>query len=173
MNTDIADIIILAIDPSTNLVGWCVSRGRRHIASGTVDLAQGKKEVDLWIRLGRLQQWMDEVLTQWSPHVVVCEEPMGDHDNRWTDRRMGNAQGIVFSEAHRYGLPFIVVSPPQVRDTGLSKASRLSLMCAATFAGKAQVGEDEADAIGVGQAGLVVLREQKLCELWERQNAHA
>ena len=171
MNTDIVDIIILAIDPSTNLVGWCVSEGNRHISSGAVDLARGKKKVDLWIRLGRLHQWMDEILTQWSPHVVVCEEPMGDNDNLWTDRRMGNAQGIVFSEANRCGLPFIVVRPSQVRDTGLSKSSTLSLMCAATFAGKEQVGKDEADAIGVSQAGLVVLREQRLKQLWERQNA--
>jgi Holliday junction resolvasome RuvABC endonuclease subunit len=173
MDTNIADIIILAIDPSTELVGWCVSRGSRHIASGTVDLARGKKKVDLWIRLGRLQQWMDQALAQWSPHVVVCEEPLGDNDNRWTDRRMGNAQGIVFSEANRYGLPFIVVRPSQVQDTGLSKATRLTMMCAASFAGKQQVGKDEADAIGVGQAGLVVLREQRLNQLLERQNVCA
>jgi Holliday junction resolvasome RuvABC endonuclease subunit len=172
MQHNIAEIIILAVDPSTELVGWCVSQGNQHVASGTVDLSRGRKKVDLWVRLGRLQEWMAASLAQWSPQVVVCEEPTGDHDNRWTDRRLGNAQGIVFAEAHRHGLPFIVVSPFQARNTGFSKASKLSMTCAAAFAGKDQVGEDEADAIGVGQAGLVVLRERALMALWESQNAH-
>ncbi len=171
MQLNIADIVILSIDPSTRLIGWCVSQGNRHVASGALDLANGRKKIDVWVRLGRLREWMDETLARWSPDVVACEEPTGDHGNRWTDRRLGNAQGIVFSEANRYGLPFIVVHPSQVQATGLSKANRLSMMSAAAFAGKERVGKDEADAIGIGQAALVVLREQALNELWERRNA--
>ncbi len=171
MQLNIADTVILAVDPSTRLVGWCVSQGSRYVASGVLDLSRGRKKVNVWVRLGRLRKWMDESLLRWSPDVVACEEPAGDHGNRWADRRLGNAQGIVFSETSRCGLPFIVVHPSQVQATGLSKANRLSMMSAAALAGKEKVGEDEADAIGIGQAALVVLRERALSELWERRNA--
>jgi len=72
--------------------------------------------------------------------------------------------GIVLAVASRYQRDFVRVHPSKVKATGLCKSTPLTMASAAAFAGKDKVGEDEADAIGVTQAALVILRERGLCQ---------
>ena len=150
---EIPKAIILAVDPGTAKAGWCVGWGGQYLDSGTIDLGQG----DVWERLGRLRVVLTELADRYDPDVVAVEEPAGDRGNKRTDRRLGNAQGVVFCVAHIGGALFVEINPMTVKATGASKDN---LGFAARVVGKAKVETDEADAIGVWLATLGMLQEQ-------------
>lgn len=154
-------MIILAIDPSTTKIGWCLAHDQHHVQSGVLNLADGAyKKADAWQRLARLRAWTEQTLVQYGADVLVAEEPTGDHLNRRTDRLLGAALGVLLAEACRADVVFDLVHPSQVKATGFSK---VDLWAAAALIGVpvAEMGADRADAIGVWQAWLRVIDEQR------------
>lgn len=153
-----SDPIILALDQSTRLVGWCVAQGNLYLASGCHDLDDNGKR-DAWYRLARLRDWLAQMMETYDPDVVIVERPTGDHGNVGTSVKLGAALGVTFAMADERRIPMIEVYPSQVKATGYHKGA---LMHAALLAEKGEVGEDEADALGVWQAGLIAMRERAL-----------
>jgi len=136
---------ILALDPSSTNVGYCIAQGRDYAASGCF-APRGKADV----RVRRIVLWADGMLQTYEPNIVALEEPAGDHGNRKTDRLLARVGGAIEALAVLRGLPVVRVWPSQVKAT---KCCKDNLRYAAAVAGKA-VGKDEADAIGVWLAVL-------------------
>ncbi len=134
---------ILALDPSTTHVGWCVAEGGRHIASG-VFIPEAKHADD---RLPAIYWWLLRTVTRAQPDVIAYEEAAGDHLNRRTDRHLAKVAGLIIAAGLTVSVKrFITVYPSQVKAT---KASKDNVGYAAAVAGKRTMGPDEADAIGV------------------------
>ena len=160
------DIAILGIDPSTTVVGWCWWRScTREVLSGQIDFRKSKR--DAWRRLETFSAWLDDLASRIydataTDVIMACEETSGSHANPDTDRKMGASMGVVLAVAARHDMLFVRVHPSKVKKTGLCKSSSLAMAAAAAFVEKDKVGPDEADAIGVTQAALVILRERGL-----------
>ncbi len=141
----------LYLDQSTRAVGWCVAAGEHYMASGTYRPACK----DAYERSCQIGTWLEQMLLDWQPALLVVEEPCGDHGNRRSDRLLGVVLGVALECARRAGLTLKLVHPMQVKRTGLSKDAPGLV---AAWIGKKKVSTDEADAIGVWQAALAARR---------------
>lgn len=165
----IVNKIVLALDPSTANVGWCVGQGDRYIASGCFSPDQRRCARH---RIYEAVDWFVEVVRQHDPDVLAIEEPAGDHDNRYTDRLLAGLGYALEAVAHlEIGLrpeDIIRVWPATVKQTGCHKGN-VGQTIAAAEAGKVSVGPDEADAIGTWRAAHGILYEEALEALAEAQ----
>ena len=139
-------MIILALDPSSTNVGYCVADGKDYRESG-VFTPQGNVDE----RIVQIAGWVTRKLRVYQPNVVVLEEPAGDHRNRATDRILGGVSWVIRVASYAVGAKIFIVYPKQVKAT---RACKDNTRYAAGVAGKDNVGPDEADAIGVWMAYL-------------------
>ncbi len=140
-------IKILALDPSSTNVGWCMAEGAGYVSSGVFS-----PRGDADARIRQIATWAAEMLAEHLPDLVVLEEPAGDHGNRKTDRLLARVGGVIEGLAVTLVTADILrVWPSQVKASGCHKHA---LRVAAHVAGKLVVGPDEADAIGVWGAAL-------------------
>lgn len=133
---------ILALDPSSTHVGYCLALDGDYQLSG-VFTPKGNADA----RVKAILTWAWDVLRAHLPGVVVLEEPAANnaHRNAKTDRILARVGGVLEAVALLCEARVARVYPSQVKATGCSKDA---LFMAAAIAGK-PVGEDEADAIGV------------------------
>jgi len=141
---------ILALDPSSTNVGYCIADGGDFILSGVFS-PPGSADA----RVKAISAWARDKITRYEVTHVILEEPSGDHGNKKTDRLLARVGGVIEAHALANGAQVARVFPMQVKATGCHKHA---LPVAATIAGKPYVGEDEADAIGVWLAGWAQLR---------------
>ena len=143
---------ILAFDPSSTHVGWCLAEGTVYSQSG-VYVPKGKADA----RVALIQQWAKRKIRMFSPEVVVLEEPAGKHGNLKADRLLARVGGVIEAMALDRSALVRRVWPTQVKAT---KCCKDNLVYARGVAGKENVGPDEADAIGVWLAYLKVFGEK-------------
>lgn len=139
---------ILSLDQSTTAVGWCIADGQVYVASGVFR----PRSADVYERMSQIGVWLEQMIADWHPDRLACEEPAGDHGNRLGDRRLGMVLGIIFERARIAGLSLSIIHPSRVKATGFCK-ERTNLV--ARSIGKSRMSGDEADALGVWQAYLV------------------
>ncbi|MGD8499788.1 MAG: hypothetical protein PVJ86_04030 [Phycisphaerales bacterium] len=147
--------MLLALDPSTTAVGWALFDGNQYRDSG-VFTPHGNADERI-VAIGRwLETWpWDRVDT------VACELPTGDHANRDTDRKLGGVFYLCMYVARTHGAEFYTVYPVQIKAVGVHKGN---LEAAQRYVRDAtgdetrEVGEHEADALGVALAFLRVER---------------
>lgn len=138
----------LALDVSTRAVGWVVADDRDYLASGCFR----PRSPDAYTRIEQIGAWLEQMIADWKPAQIAVEEPCGDHNNQRSDRLLGCALGVVLERARCAGARLLLVHPMRVKATGLHKKA---VRMAAAYVGKARMGADEADAVGVWQASLV------------------
>lgn len=137
---------ILALDPSSTNVGFCLASGTKYLTSGNF-APQGQPDE----RVSQIVGFIRGEVIAFKPDVVVMEEPAGDHGNRKIDRLLARVGGAIEAVALLEGCQRIArVFPKSVKST---KCCKDNLAYAAGIAGKV-VGPDEADAIGVWLAWL-------------------
>lgn len=141
---------ILALDPSSTNVGYCIADGDDYILSGTFSPPS-----DADARVQAISRWARDKIARYEIVYLILEEPTGDHGNKKVDRLLARVGGVIEAHALAYGAQVARVFPMQVRATGCHKHA---LAVAASVAGKRSVGPDEADAIGVWIAGWAQLR---------------
>lgn len=139
---------ILALDPSSTHIGYCIAAGDEYVASG-VFVPKGQADG----RLAQIVDWALHKITIYEPEIVVLEEPAANnaHKNPKTDRLLARVGGAIEAVALLNGVQVERVWPSQVRASGVSKDG---LWAALRITGKKKVGPDEADAIGVWQAWI-------------------
>lgn len=141
--------IILALDPSSTNVGWCLAQGNRYLNSGYF---HPKGDADE--RVTAIVCWFDHMIQIHDPDLVAVEEPTGHHRNLRTDRLLARVFGCIEGVSVISGVPLLPIHAMKVKATGFSKDTPRE---AALLIGKDEIGPDEADAIGVWQAALVQL----------------
>lgn len=141
--------LILALDVSTTNTGWCIGDGPDYIASGVFS-----PKGDLWTRIVAIGHEVKRLNFAYGPLAVVAfEEPQGNHGNMGTNIKLGYVNGVALG-ALLLSLDapeLLPVHIAQIKATGCHKRAR---PVAAAIAGKREVGEDEADAIGCWLAAL-------------------
>lgn len=145
---------ILALDASTTAVGWCAADGDQYVASGVYKPDGGKA----WERIDDFGMWLCLMLQlPDGPQLVAYEEPHGNHGNRRTDRLLGAVMGTAARVCSENRVQFVRVHNAKVRATGYHKRA---IGEAQLLVGRRGMTGDEADAIGVWQAVLVMMREE-------------
>ena len=152
------DTYILAFDPSTVAVGYCISAGDQVIESGVF---KPHSHADAQTRINEIARWSYELFLPLSlPVVVALEEPAGNHGNRDTDRKVAGAGYVIQAAAVIHGIKNIRrYYPETVKRTGCHKHATRA---AAAVVGKVDVSGDEADAIGVWLACVADLKAEEL-----------
>ena len=104
----------LGIDPGSRVTGWGVieSRGAgfRHVASGTIALAQAT----LGDRLARLHAECLRLVERWAPAAVVVERAFVAR-NVQSAFRLGEARGAVLAAIAAGGVPLHEYAPAEVK----------------------------------------------------------
>jgi len=146
---------LLGIDPSTatkkNPIGWALFLDGRYHSSGEKVIKSDDATARIVAACNWLESLMSQILIRNGPvtHLVV-EIPMGDHDNRRTDRELGGIYYFLAWLAAKYGAQFCPVAPHEIMAAGLGKhhiaATRLWVQDATGDMNR-QIGKDEADSI--------------------------
>jgi Holliday junction resolvasome RuvABC endonuclease subunit len=154
---------ILALDVSTQNVGWCAGVDDEYVVSGCLSPSG-----DVWERLRQIAvDWEERALSwQWQFDVVAFEEPRGQHHNMDTNIKLGYANGLVLAPFLARGAEPLPVHIRQIKATGVHKHTT---RVAAGLVGKDTVGPDEADAIGCWLAAQKILKERRWEELADEQ----
>lgn len=156
--------IILALDASTTVVGWCAAQGEDYLDSGAYrpngDCAEA--------RILAISEWVLDTIATYDPDLVAIEKPTGHHANLRTDRLLARVGGVIEGVCRTVEPPIRVlyVHPMQVKQTPFHKHA---VFAAAYFVGKDEVGGDEADAIGVWQVALGTLKLEQFNERVEEE----
>lgn len=142
---------LLALDPSTTTVGWCVAIDGEYHESG-VYKPRGR---DAWARIEDYEDWLMSwfqrgFLADTVPDALATELATGNRGNMRTNRLLGAVEYVTRKTAGDYGVPLVTVTASQVRASGCHKGA---LAVASAIAGRDVTSGDEADAIGVMLAG--------------------
>lgn len=167
MTTNDSDKIILAIDPGTSNLGWCLAQGEDYICSGVQEF----DGANAFQRMPDLVAWCKDMFECHDPDIVALEEPRGDHGNMDTNIKIAGAFWAPYILALTGGCCCEVVSfnPVTVKATDFHKHA---IPMVAALIGKSvdDVTEDEADAVGIWQATVGWLRTRRLYELARAQS---
>jgi Holliday junction resolvasome RuvABC endonuclease subunit len=159
-------LVFLAIDAGSEWAGVCVGTGREHRFSGRQNMKKYTRmhygdPDNVWSRVEMFAHWTAVLICSYRPDFLIMELPTGDHDNRHTDRVMGALLGALIIEATRGGARRVQCTPQEVKATGYHKGAKRD---AALFVGVPleQMKSDQADALGLWQAGLIKVRDVML-----------
>lgn len=164
MSIELVKYKILALDPGTRLMGWCVGQAG-YLSSGVLGLQPpGPIGRTIWDRIHEIGGFLKATLASVKPDVVGVEWPMGRGGNA-AKIKLGMVLGAIALEAGRAGVPVLEINPQEIKRTDVHKDA---LVYAAAIAGRA-VRKDEADAIGCYLAldgKLTGLTLQEAVEQW-------
>ncbi|RMG17971.1 MAG: crossover junction endodeoxyribonuclease RuvC [Deltaproteobacteria bacterium] len=142
-------MIVLGIDPGTQVCGWGVVEGRgarlRCRGYGALRL-----EGPLHTRLDRLFAGLDEVIRRHGPEVVAVEGIFA-HKNARSALILGHARGVALLCAGRAGLPVAEYPPATIKKTlvgtGRAAKAQVALMVGRLLSMERPEPADAADAL--------------------------
>jgi crossover junction endodeoxyribonuclease RuvC len=145
--------LTLGIDPGSRRTGWAVIRqeGRQLTAidSGTIVL---RTKADLSLRLGELQERLEELYERAAPEAVAVEDVFS-HRNPRSALALGQARGVALASAARRGLPVFSYPPATVKRAvcghGRAEKQQVGRMVQALLGLRRALGQDEADAMAI------------------------
>ena len=121
-----ADLIIMGIDPGTNVLGYSILRssGRQLTieAMGVIDL---RRCADVYLKLGRIHENMLRLIDSFHPDELARESPFFGK-NIQSAIKLGRAQGVAIAAAIERDLAVHEYPPTKVKlaITGNGSASK-------------------------------------------------
>lgn len=107
--------IILGIDPGSRYTGYGViehqGQKSRHIASGRLNVSEG----DMHVRLLKILEGLNHVVTLYSPHEIAIEETFVNRANAQSALVLGQARGAALVACAQSGLPVAEYAAAQVK----------------------------------------------------------
>lgn len=156
-------LVFLAIDAGSEWAGYCIGRGGLLLDSGTEDIANYTRRAErdpssVWARVACFGAFATSLAYNCRPDFIIMELPMGDHNNRHTDRVMGALLGSLIEVARVADAKRVQCTPQEVKRTGYHKGAKRD---AALLAGVPLelMSADRADALGLWQAGVLKVRD--------------
>lgn len=122
-------LVILGVDPGTVVMGYslirCQAKELTMLHMGTLHMSW---EHDVFERLQRIFNTIDEVIRQYAPSEFAIEAPFYGK-NVQSMLKLGRAQGVAIACAMQHGLPVTEYSPKKVKQsiTGNGNASKESV----------------------------------------------
>jgi crossover junction endodeoxyribonuclease RuvC len=121
---------VLGVDPGLNITGYAIveaeSMGPRVLEAGVIRPSLGRSTADLAQRLSSLYTGIEEVITQFSPEVVVVEQLYAHYEHPRTAILMAHARGVILLAAGRHDLPVVSYNATHIKKTitGHGRASK-------------------------------------------------
>ena len=126
MVRQLAEKIILGIDPGTNVMGYGVIKVQDNKASivtmGVIDM---RKEDDVYLKLGHIFQRVNGIIDSYLPDEMAIEAPFFGK-NVQSMLKLGRAQGVAIAAAINHSVPITEYAPLKIKMaiTGNGSASK-------------------------------------------------
>ena len=126
MARQLAEKIILGIDPGTNVMGYGVIKVQDNKASivtmGVIDM---RKEDDVYLQLGHIVQRVNDIIDSYLPDEMAIEAPFFGK-NVQSMLKLGRAQGVAIAAAINHSVPITEYAPLKIKMaiTGNGSASK-------------------------------------------------
>lgn len=126
MARQLAEKIILGIDPGTNVMGYGVIKVQDNKASivtmGVIDM---RKEDDVYLKLGHILQRVNGIIDSYLPDEMAIEAPFFGK-NVQSMLKLGRAQGVAIAAAINHSVPITEYAPLKIKMaiTGNGSASK-------------------------------------------------
>jgi crossover junction endodeoxyribonuclease RuvC len=149
-------VIVLGIDPGSRRCGYGVVErtGTRLVVLESGVLVPG--ELPLAVRLGRLLEGLDAIVSRAAPAEVAVETVFSGASAR-SALVLGQARGVALAVAARAGLPIFEYAPAEVKlaFTGSGRAGKDQMLrTARMLLGATPALSDEADALAIAVCHL-------------------
>ncbi|MCF0209116.1 MAG: crossover junction endodeoxyribonuclease RuvC [Bacteroidaceae bacterium] len=112
---NIAEKIILGIDPGTNVMGYGIIRVVRNkaemVAMGVIDM---RKESDPYLRLGKIFERVTGIIEEYLPDELAIEAPFFGK-NVQSMLKLGRAQGVAIAAAIQRDIPICEYAPMKIK----------------------------------------------------------
>ncbi len=121
-----SDVIVLGIDPGTVVMGYaiiqCAGKHMQLLHMGTLNMHW---EHDVFERLQRIYNTIDEIIQQYKPSQFAIEAPFYGK-NVQSMLKLGRAQGVAIACAMKHNLAVTEYSPKKVKQaiTGNGNADK-------------------------------------------------
>ena len=126
MARQLAEKIILGIDPGTNVMGYGVIKVQDNKASivtmGVIDM---RKEDDVYLKLGHIFQRVNGIIDSYLPDEMAIEAPFFGK-NVQSMLKLGRAKGVAIAAAINHSVPITEYAPLKIKMaiTGNGSASK-------------------------------------------------
>ena len=126
MAGQLAEKIILGIDPGTNVMGYGIikveDRKASIITMGVIDM---RKEDDVYLKLGHIFQRVNGIIDAYLPDEMAIEAPFFGK-NVQSMLKLGRAQGVAIAAAINHSVPITEYAPLKIKMaiTGNGSASK-------------------------------------------------
>lgn len=126
MAGQLAEKIILGIDPGTNVMGYGVikveDRKASIITMGVIDM---RKKDDMYLKLGHIFQRVNGIIDSYLPDEMAIEAPFFGK-NVQSMLKLGRAQGVAIAAAINHSVPITEYAPMKIKMaiTGNGNASK-------------------------------------------------
>ncbi len=160
-------MIVLGLDPGTAIVGW----GLVEFSGNKITaLGYGVIETDKTLRDGQrllaVSAGVQQLLITHRPEMVAVEK-LFFSNNQKTVMTVSQARGVLLLEIERQGLPYIELTPQQVKQgaTGYGSAGKKDVqIMVQRLLGLAEIPQpdDAADALAIALTGGQLAAQQKI-----------
>lgn len=145
--------IILGIDPGSRYTGYGViehqGQKSRHIASGRLNVSEG----DMSMRLLKIFEGLNNVVTLYSPHEIAIEETFVNRANAQSALVLGQARGAALVACAQSGLPVAEYAAAQVKvaiaGNGRAEKEQVQHMVKVLLNLRDKLAADASDALAV------------------------
>ena len=126
MAAQLAEKIILGIDPGTNVMGYGVikveDKKATIVTMGVIDM---RKESDMYLKLGHIFQRVNGIIESYLPDEMAIEAPFFGK-NVQSMLKLGRAQGVAIAAAINHSVPITEYAPMKIKMaiTGIGTASK-------------------------------------------------
>ena len=126
MVAQLAEKIILGIDPGTNVMGYGVIKVEDKkafiVTMGVIDM---RKESDMYLKLGHIFQRVNGIIESYLPDEMAIEAPFFGK-NVQSMLKLGRAQGVAIAAAINHSVPITEYAPMKIKMaiTGTGTASK-------------------------------------------------
>ena len=115
MAGQLAEKIILGIDPGTNVMGYGVIKVEDKKASivtmGVIDM---RKESDMYLKLGHIFQRVNGIIESYLPDEMAIEAPFFGK-NVQSMLKLGRSQGVAMAAAIHHQVPITEYAPTKIK----------------------------------------------------------
>ncbi len=151
------DKTVLAIDPGTRILGWCIilgdKRSQKFIDGGILKVSAKKTEMGL----KKIFDGVVELIEEFSPDILVVESPFYGKNAR-TLIRLGEARGAILLAAASAKIPVFQLTPAEAKlaltGNGNAQKEQVAYMVNTILSPQEKLPLDATDAAAVGIAYL-------------------
>lgn len=151
---------VLAIDPGTRILGWCVVSGDRrkqHFVDGGTKRVSASASLGSESGLEKIFNVVSELIEEFSPDVLVVESPFYGKNAR-TLIRLGEARGAILLAAAMAKVPVAQLTPAEAKlaltGNGNARKEQVAYMVGTILSVPSKMSLDATDAAAVAIAFL-------------------